>query len=320
MRQLLMSVLAAAALSFLSACTTSNLMSPPESIGDPGQKTASAKKGGPQPIDPAGQTSLAAEESRNIGTQQTPFPTNATTAGADQQPMPEQTGPRSPMLGTPGGVSATQKSIYQASSQPATPGVLGTLPAGNGAMGGAVGGSIRFLPIIGAPLSAVTPLSRDLASNASARGLSIKPSSDNSAEHMLKGYFSAFDDGAGTTITYVWDVLDASGARLTRLQGQEKLQGKSSDPWANIPRMSCRRSPPTRSTNISHGSRGGAETQEVRRTTVILRENITKPSLLLAFTGKRAKRPPFSIIRAGHHEGFRRELEPAFGRSDLQLS
>ncbi len=235
MRQLLMSVLAAAALSFLSACTTSNLMSPPESIGDPGQKTASAKKGGPQPIDPAGQTSLAAEESRNIGTQQTPFPTNATTAGADQQPMPEQTGPRSPMLGTPGGVSATQKSIYQASSQPATPGVLGTLPAGNGAMGGAVGGSIRFLPIIGAPLSAVTPLSRDLASNASARGLSIKPSSDNSAEHMLKGYFSAFDDGAGTTITYVWDVLDASGARLTRLQGQEKLPGKSSDPWANIP-------------------------------------------------------------------------------------
>ncbi len=231
MRQLFVSVLTAAAFALLSACTTSSLMSPPESIGDPAEKTATTKQGSAPALDSPGQTSLAAEENRNIGTQQTQFPRTATTAGNDPQPMPEQTGPRSPMLGSPGGVSATQKSIYQASSQPQAPGVLGTLPAGESA---AAGGSIRFLPIIGAPISAVTPLSRDLATNASARGISIKPSSDNSAEHMLKGYFSAFDDGGGTTITYVWDVLDASGARLTRLQGQEKLPGKSADPWANV--------------------------------------------------------------------------------------
>lgn len=237
MRQRLAPVLAAATLLFLCACTTPSL-TPPESVGDPGQQTATSKKGAPPALDSPEQTSLAAEESRNIGTQQTQFPQTATTANGDQQPMPEQTGPRSPMLGTPGGVSATQKSIYQASSQPQAPGVLGTLPAGENSPAGvsaAAGGSIRFLPIIGAPISAVTPLSRELAANASARGLSIKPSSDNSAEHMLKGYFSAFDDGGGTTITYVWDVLDPSGARLTRLQGQEKLAGKSADPWANVP-------------------------------------------------------------------------------------
>ncbi|SOC85014.1 hypothetical protein SAMN05421890_3505 [Ensifer adhaerens] len=232
MRQLLVSVLTAGALSFLSACTTSNLMSPPAPIGDPGQKTATTSKGTPPALDAAGETSLAAEENRNVGTQQTQFPQTATASSDAQQPMPEQTGPRSPMLGAPGGVSATQKSIYQASGQPAAPGVLGTLPAGQSAV---AGGSIRFLPIIGAPISAVTPLSKDLAADASARGISIRPSSDNSAEHMLKGYFSAFDDGNGTTITYVWDVLDASGARLTRLQGQEKLSGKSADPWASVP-------------------------------------------------------------------------------------
>lgn len=233
MRQLFMSALTAAALLCLSACTTSGLMTPPEPIGDPGPKTATTKQGAPPALDSPDQTSLAAEESRNIGTQKTQFPQDATTAGSDPQAMPPQsTGPRSPMLGSPGGVSATQKSIYQASGQPQAPGVLGTLPAGAPAAGG---GSIRFLPIIGAPIAAVTPLSRELATNASARGISIKPSSDNSAEHMLKGYFSAFDDGGGTTITYVWDVLDASGARLTRLQGQEKLAGKSADPWANVP-------------------------------------------------------------------------------------
>ncbi|HWU64694.1 MAG TPA: hypothetical protein VN112_21950 [Ensifer sp.] len=232
MRQLLVSALAAAAMCLLSACTTSSLMTPPEPIGDPGQKTATTQKGAPPALDSPEQTSLAAEENRNIGGQQTQFPQTATTPGGDEQAMPPQTGPRSPMLGSPGGVSATQKSIYQASGQPQAPGVLGTLPAGESAV---AGGSIRFLPIIGAPISAVTPLSRELASNASARGISIKPSSDNSAENMLKGYFSAFDDGGGTTITYVWDVLDASGARLTRLQGQEKIPGKSADPWANVP-------------------------------------------------------------------------------------
>ena len=231
MRQLLVSLLAAAVLSFLSSCTTSDTLTPPESVGDPGQQTATTTKGAPPALDSPGQNSLAAEENRNISPQQTQYPQDATTADAGQQPTPEQTGPRSPMLGSPGGVSATQKSIYQASSQPPSAGTLGTLPA-PGAEGG---GSIRFLPIIGAPLSAVTPLSRDLATNASARGITIKPSSDNTAQHMLKGYFSAFDDGAGTTITYVWDVLDASGARLTRLQGQEKLKGKSADPWTNVP-------------------------------------------------------------------------------------
>lgn len=231
MRQLLMPLLTAAALSLLSACTTSGLMTPPEPIGDPGEKTsATPLQAAPPALDSAGETSLAAEENRNIRTQQTAFPQNAATADGSPQQMPEQTGPRSPMLGAPGGVSATQKSIYQASNQSPAPGVLGTLPTE-----GAGGGSIRFLPIIGAPIAAVTPLSRDLAATASARGISIKPSSDNSAEHMLKGYFSAFDDGGGTTITYVWDVLDASGARLTRLQGQEKLAGKSADPWANVP-------------------------------------------------------------------------------------
>lgn len=232
MRQLLASVLTTAALLFLCACTTPSL-TPPEPVGDPGPKTATTKQGAAPPaLDSPDQTSLAAEENRNIGGQQPQFPQPATTANGDPQSMPQPTGPRSPMLGSPGGVSATQKSIYQASGQPQAPGVLGTLPAGAPAAGG---GSIRFLPIIGAPISAVTPLSRELATNASARGISIKPSSDNSAEHMLKGYFSAFDDGGGTTITYVWDVLDTSGARLTRLQGQEKLAGKSADPWANVP-------------------------------------------------------------------------------------
>ena len=97
------------------------------------------------------------------------------------------------------------------------------------------GGAIRFLPIIGAPVQAVTPLSRQLAAAARSNGLAIRPSSDASTEHILKGYFSALSDDGKVTVVYVWDVLDNAGARLHRMQGQETLSAQGSDPWAAIP-------------------------------------------------------------------------------------
>ncbi|CAN7404015.1 hypothetical protein [Neorhizobium sp. LjRoot104] len=99
----------------------------------------------------------------------------------------------------------------------------------------ASGPTVRFLPIIGAPVQAVTPLSRQLGAQARANGLTIRPSSDNSTEHILKGYFSAFSDGGKVTIVYVWDILDGSGARLHRMQGQESVPGSGQDPWASVP-------------------------------------------------------------------------------------
>jgi flagellar capping protein FliD len=95
--------------------------------------------------------------------------------------------------------------------------------------------SIRFLPIIGAPVQAVTPLSRELGNSARANGLVIKGSSDQTAEHVLKGYLSAFADGKKITVVYVWDVLDNAGSRLHRIQGQETVSGKGSDAWSSVP-------------------------------------------------------------------------------------
>lgn len=202
----------------LAGCNTAEVLSPPQSIGKddkqaqataPGQQQAAGTNPAGTPVDPTQQGANAPE---------TQFPQSAVTDGQQpqQQPGQPQAPGRSPMLGAQGSVLATQKSIYQSASQTAA-------------------GSVRFLPIIGAPLAAVTPLSQELSTEASARGLAIKPSSDTTADHMLKGYFSAFDNGSGTTIVYVWDVLDSSGGRLNRLQGQENIPGKSADPWANVP-------------------------------------------------------------------------------------
>ncbi|AOF88275.1 hypothetical protein [Sinorhizobium sp. RAC02] len=97
------------------------------------------------------------------------------------------------------------------------------------------GETIRFLPIIGAPVEAVTPLSKRLGAEARSNGLKIRSASDNSSKYILKGYFSALNDGGKTTVVYVWDVLDGSGARLHRIQGQETVSGTASDPWAAVP-------------------------------------------------------------------------------------
>jgi len=96
-------------------------------------------------------------------------------------------------------------------------------------------GTIRFLPIIGAPVQAVTPLSKQLGAEARANGLTIKGAADPTSRHILKGYFSAFKDGDQTTVVYVWDVLDNSGNRLHRIQGQDTVPGAAADLWSAVP-------------------------------------------------------------------------------------
>lgn len=105
----------------------------------------------------------------------------------------------------------------------------------------AVGGTLRFTPVIGAPVGAVTPLSRQLAQEAKNRGFTIVSTAGSEGDHVLKGYFSAFSDGTKTTIVFVWDVLDPSGNRLHRIQGQEDAAGSAPDTWSVVPASTMER-------------------------------------------------------------------------------
>lgn len=131
-----------------------------------------------------------------------------------------------PFAGAPGTAAAPPAQAAIPQGQAPT---QAALPAGQ------VRGQIRFMPVIGAPVNAVTPLSRQLAIEARNRGLAILSASDPGGEHVLKGYFSADSFDGQTTVYYVWDILDPSGTRLTRIQGQESFPGGSGDPWASVP-------------------------------------------------------------------------------------
>jgi hypothetical protein len=148
----------------------------------------------------------------------------AATAAIESQPIAEATSePVSNAEAEDQDIAAAE-----AKETPAEPARTAMLPPTGGS-------TVRFLPIIGAPVQAVTPLSRQLGAEARSHGLSIKSSNDNSSAFILKGYLNAFSDSGKVTIVYVWDVLDSSGSRLHRIQGQESIPSDAQDPWAAVP-------------------------------------------------------------------------------------
>jgi hypothetical protein len=95
---------------------------------------------------------------------------------------------------------------------------------------------MRWAPIIGAPVDKVTPLSRRISARAKEQNIAIVASTDQTATHVIKGYFSVLGEGSNSTVIYVFDILDPAGTRLHRIQGQETVTGSNAaDPWAAIP-------------------------------------------------------------------------------------
>lgn len=94
--------------------------------------------------------------------------------------------------------------------------------------------AVAFLPVSNAPQTAVTSLSSSIRSAAIQSQVKIVNSIQDGATYQVKGYFSALEDGAGTLLVYVWDVLDSNNKRIFRISGQERSNKKSADPWAAV--------------------------------------------------------------------------------------
>lgn len=150
-----------------------------------------------------------------------PAPSSASAATA-QSPDP------APSAASPPAVPAQ---IPAATTQPTTP-----TPAGEQRSAAVASAArIQFAPIVGATMETVTPLTQRLSQRGREKRLRLVASSESGATHVLKGYFSVLSEPTGTTVVYVWDVLDPAGARLHRIQGQEKVAGASGEGWAAVP-------------------------------------------------------------------------------------
>jgi hypothetical protein len=230
----------------LGGCNTSDALTPPVDVGGGLRPSApvsqaEASRMAAAPDAPAGYGSgqtaaLAAPRTgpQNSMEAQRRAIEDGERSAVTSAPLAPPAGASSPAQTAP--LSAARQSA--APSQPALQQNAAQAPAATETqteVSGRQSGTIRFLPIIGGPVQAVTPLSRQLGASARAAGLTIKPSADATSEHILKGYLSAFEDGQKVTVVYVWDVLDGSGARLHRIQGQETAPLGGGDPWAAVP-------------------------------------------------------------------------------------
>jgi hypothetical protein len=95
---------------------------------------------------------------------------------------------------------------------------------------------LQIAPLVGASVESATPLTERMNVRARERGVTLVGSTDTSATHVLKGYFSVLTEGKDTTVVYVWDLYDPSGNRLHRINGQQKAPSvNSAQGWAAVP-------------------------------------------------------------------------------------
>ncbi|UCI28348.1 hypothetical protein [Mesorhizobium sp. B2-8-5] len=94
---------------------------------------------------------------------------------------------------------------------------------------------LQVAPIVGATVEAAAPLTAELQTRARQRGLTLVGSTDQTATHVLKGYFSTMSEGKDTTVIYVWDIYDPSGNRLHRINGLQKAPAAGSgEGWPTV--------------------------------------------------------------------------------------
>jgi hypothetical protein len=91
-----------------------------------------------------------------------------------------------------------------------------------------------FEAILGVPTTKADSLSRGLGSFARARNLTLVRRGDPTATYRVLGFLSAVGGTGDTTVSYVWDIVDASGKRVHRITGIELAGEADADPWSGV--------------------------------------------------------------------------------------
>jgi hypothetical protein len=111
-------------------------------------------------------------------------------------------------------------------------GMSGLLSGASGMFG--VSPKVAVAPIIGAPEKVTKELTEALVVAGQDRNLTFLPGASG-ADYTLRGYLLAAPERSGSKISYIWDVTDDKGARVTRVSGETSApRGTRSDPWRGV--------------------------------------------------------------------------------------
>jgi hypothetical protein len=111
--------------------------------------------------------------------------------------------------------------------------------SGGGFLSGATswfGGStkIAIAPIIGTTPEVAQQLTDALVVAGKERKFTLL-TDGSKANYTLRGYLVASSEKQGAKISYIWDVTDAQGSRVTRVSGDEVVSARAGgDPWSAV--------------------------------------------------------------------------------------
>jgi hypothetical protein len=93
---------------------------------------------------------------------------------------------------------------------------------------------VGIAPIVGTPPQVGQDLTDALVTAGKDRNVTLIPGTGK-APYTLRGYLVASSEKSGSKISYIWDVTDAQGTRVTRVSGDEMIATRSgADPWSGV--------------------------------------------------------------------------------------
>ena len=91
---------------------------------------------------------------------------------------------------------------------------------------------VTISELSGAPDASAAQLTNHVYTESKRRGFTTTMKGEASKTFSMTGYVSAAPSAKGTTVVYVWDVVDPSGEHKTRITGDETIPGAGfNDPW-----------------------------------------------------------------------------------------
>ncbi len=101
-------------------------------------------------------------------------------------------------------------------------------------------GTVLVAPLIGPPDTVSKQLKSQVTAALGRNAVQVLPTPAAGAaapksDYTLRGYVVAAKEAAGTKVSYIWDVTNATGQRVHRITGEEVVQGASAtNPWQSV--------------------------------------------------------------------------------------
>ena len=95
---------------------------------------------------------------------------------------------------------------------------------------------VALAPLVGVPDEVSLHFIRPLTQSALKQQIVMRIDPGAKTDYMLRGYIMVESDKKGSKISYLWDVLDAKGAKINSVKGEQELDTppEVTDKWAPV--------------------------------------------------------------------------------------